>query len=79
VEVLNPSPVLCLPQAMWLTYRVIMERPDLSQDEVLNLVTPVAMRSRTPQDGAHVRRALTGLREFSLVQRGEDGLYRAER
>ena len=79
MEVLNPSPVLCLPQAMWITCRVIMERPDLSQEEILDLVTPVAMRSRTPQDGAHVRRALTGLREFGLVQQGDNGLYRAEK
>jgi len=79
MEVLNPSPVLCLPQAMWLTHRVIMERPDLDQDEIIRLVTPDAMRSGTPQNGAHVLRALAGLREFGLVQHSEDGLYTAEK
>lgn len=63
---------------MWLTYRVIMEWPDLGQDEVLGLVTPVAMRAGAPQEGAHAKRALAGLREFGLVQQVEDGLYRAE-
>lgn len=77
MDVLNPSPVLCLPQAMWLTYRTIMERSDLSEEEILALVTPTAMREGTPSGGAHATRALRGLREFGLVQQSNDGLYSA--
>lgn len=78
MDVLNPSPALCLPQAMWLTYRTIMERSDLSEEEILALVTPTAMRESTPGGGAHANRALRGLREFGLVQQSNDGLYSAE-
>jgi len=77
MDVLNPSPSLCLPQAMWLIHRVIMAKPDLDQVEVLGLVTPQSMRARTPQDGAHARRALAGLIEFRLVQE-VGGLLQAE-
>jgi len=77
MDVLNPSPALCLPQAMWLIYRTIMECPDLSQEETLALVTPIAMRDSSPGDGAHAIRALRGLREFGLVQHSDEGLYRA--
>ena len=79
MDVLNPSPALCLPQAMWLTYRVIMELPGLGQDEVLALVVPESLRPRTPQDGAHARRALAGLRELDLVQRDESGVLSADK
>src|SRR5665213_2755271 len=77
MDILDPGRVLCLPQTMWLTYRVIMDRSDLSQEEILGLVTPTAMRSGTPQGGAHAARALAGLREFGLVQQSTDGLYQA--
>jgi hypothetical protein len=63
---------------MWLTYRTIMERSDLSEEEILALVTPTAMRESTPGGGAHATRALRGLREFGLVQQSKDGLYSAE-
>jgi hypothetical protein len=79
MDVLNPSPALCLPQAMWVIYRAIMERPDLSGEEIRALVTPAAMRATAPQGGAHVTRALLGLREFGLVQQDDDGLYQADR
>lgn len=78
MDVLNPSPALCLPQAMWLTYRTIMNNSDLGEEEVLALVTPNAMRASTPGVGAHAIRALRGLREFGLVQQGSDELYNAE-
>ncbi|MEH3135976.1 MAG: hypothetical protein PGN30_13375 [Mycolicibacterium neoaurum] len=78
MDVLNPSPALCLPQAMWLTYRTIMSNSDLSEEEVLALVTPNAMRASTPGLGAHAIRALRGLREFGLVQQDSDELYNAE-
>lgn len=79
MDVLNPSPVLCLPQAMWLTYRAIMDMPGLSQDQILSLVVPEILRARTPQDGAHARRAFAGLREFGLVQEHAAGTFSAER
>jgi hypothetical protein len=62
---------------MWLIYRAVMDRPDLSQDEILALVIPDAMRARTPGDGAHVRRALAGLVEFKLIERSADSLHSA--
>ena len=68
MDVLNPSPALCLPQAMWLVYRVVNGKSDLSRDEVLDLVTPKSMRQSAPQQGAHAWRALAGLQEFGLVQ-----------
>lgn len=79
MDILNPTPAACFPQAMWLTYRAVMDSPDLGQDEVLALVVPDAMRSRTPGDGAHVKRALAGLVEFKLVERSADGLHSAEK
>lgn len=62
---------------MWLVYRLVMTKPDLTQDEVLDLVVPEAMREATPQNGAHVRRALAGLKEFRLL-RDDQGLLQAE-
>lgn len=79
MDVLNPSPAYCVPQTMWLIYRVIMERPDLSQTQLLDLVTPETMRPSTPGNGAHATRALTALREFGLVHVSADGLYQADR
>ncbi|MCZ4552241.1 hypothetical protein [Gordonia rubripertincta] len=77
MDVLNPSPALCLPQAMWLVYRVVAAKPDLGQDGILELVTPKSMRAGAPQQGAHARRALTALREFRLIHEDADGLYQA--
>lgn len=78
MDVLNASSAYCLPQAMWLTYRVIMEHPDLSQAQILDFVTPETMRSQTPGNGAHASAALAGLREFGLVRVSGDGLYQAD-
>ncbi|WP_045820828.1 hypothetical protein [Williamsia herbipolensis] len=78
MDVLNPSPALCLPQAMWIVYRVVMAKPDLTQDGILDLVTPISMRSNSPGNGAHAKRALAGLREFELVNEDINGLYRVE-
>ena len=63
---------------MWLTYRAVMKHPDLSQDEILALVVPDAIRVRTPGDGAHVKRALAGLVEFELVERSPEGLHNSQ-
>ena len=79
MDVLNPSPAFCVPQTMWVVYRVIMEHPDLSQAQILDFVTPETMRTRTPSNGAHATRALAALREFDLVHVSDDGLYQAER
>lgn len=77
MKVLDPGrAALCLPQAMWLVHRTIMKSPELSRDEVLDLVTPVAMRSGSPMNGAHARQALAGLVEFRLV-RDDGGLLLA--
>jgi hypothetical protein len=63
---------------MWLVYRAVMAKPDLGRDEILDLVTPQAMRAGSPQQGAHARRALAGLREFGLVREDSDGLHHAD-
>lgn len=79
MNILNPgSGALCLPQAMWLVYRVVMERDDLRKEGVLDLVTPAAMRSRLPQNGAHVQSALDGLQELRLLRVDADGVYSAD-
>ena len=78
MEYLNPAPAPILPQAMWLTYRVVMERPGLNADEVLDLAVPTAMRGRTPSEGSHVKRALDGLQRLGLVQ-NESGKVSAAR
>lgn len=79
MNILDPgSGALCLPQAMWLVYRVVMERADLRKEEVLDLVTPAAMRSRLPQGGAHVQSAIDGLYELRLLRVDADGLHNAE-
>lgn len=79
MDVLNPSPAYCVPQTMWLTYRVIMEHPDLSQAQILDFVTPRTMRPGTPGNGAHASRALAALHEFGLVRVSGDGLYQADK
>jgi hypothetical protein len=79
MDVLNPSPAYCVPQTMWLTYRVIMAHPDLSHTEILDFVTPETMRPRTPGNGAHASRALAALRDFGLVHVSEDGLHQADK
>lgn len=73
MDVLNPSPSLCLPQTMWLCQRIIMDSPNLTTEEVLSRAVPSSLQSRTPSDGAHAKRALAGLIEFRLVQRASDG------
>lgn len=68
MEILNPSPVAPLPQAMWLTYRAVMETPGLTREGVLDRVVPVAMRAKTPGgDGIHVVRALDALVKLEMV------------
>lgn len=78
MKILDPNPgALCLPQAMWLAYRVVAERGDLRKDDILDLVIPVAMRARLPQQGAHLQSAIAGLSELRLVHVDTDGLYNA--
>ncbi|WP_127817849.1 hypothetical protein [Microbacterium sp. CPCC 204701] len=74
MDVLNPSPALCLPQTMWLTYQVIMTSPGLGPDEVIAMVVPEGLASQTQ----HGKRALSGLRDFRLVQQDESGALSAE-
>jgi hypothetical protein len=75
LEILNPSPVAPLPQAMWLTYRAVMENPGLTRDGVLDRVVPAAMRAKTPGgDGSHAARALEALIKLEMVTPAGDGL-----
>ena len=48
MDILNPTPAAILPAGYVVTYRAVMEFPDLSEDEILALVVPDAMRARTP-------------------------------
>lgn len=70
--------MLCLPQAMWLTYQAIANAPGLERDQILSLVVPEKLRPSTPQDGAHGKRALDGLLEFGLVTHDAQGIFTAE-
>lgn len=74
MDVLNPSPALCLPQTMWLTYQVIMNSPGLGPDDVIAMVVPAGLTSQTQ----HGKRALSGLRDFRLVEQDEGGSLTAE-
>ena len=74
MDVLNPSPALCLPQTMWLIYQVIMNSPGLGPDEVIAMVVPAGLASQTQ----HGKRALAGLRDFRLVEQDEEGALSAE-
>ncbi|KAF2418130.1 hypothetical protein B2K11_09615 [Microbacterium sp. B35-30] len=74
MDVLNPSPALCLPQTMWLTYQVIMNSPGLGPDDVIAMVAPEGLASQTQ----HGKRALSGLRDFRLVEQDDDGALSAE-
>lgn len=68
MELLNISPVPVLPRTMWVVLRAIMATPGgLSRDEVINAVCPATMVAETPQQGAHVQRALDTLIRFGLV------------
>lgn len=78
MDVLNPSPALCLPQAMWLVYRVVKAKSDLGRDDVLDLVTPRSMRSAAPMQGAHAQRALAALQEFGMVHETKGCLNTAD-
>lgn len=75
MEILNPSPVAPLPQAMWLTYRAVMENPGLTREGVLDSVAPAAMRAKTPGgDGMHVVRALDALVKLEMLTTVGEGL-----
>ncbi|GAC86131.1 hypothetical protein GP2_055_00140 [Gordonia paraffinivorans NBRC 108238] len=74
MEILNPSPSLCLPQAMWIVFDTVARRDDVTSDDVLDLVVPVAIRKSTPGNGGHVNRALKALLELELLTRDGDFL-----
>jgi len=59
---------------MWLTYQVIMNSPGLGPDEVIAMVAPEGLALQSQ----HGKRALSGLRDFGLVQQDEGGALSAE-
>lgn len=74
MELLNVSPVPILPRTMWVVLRALMAAPGgLTRDEVIDAVCPPTMVNETPQQGAHVQRALDTLTRFGLVTSEGDG------
>lgn len=74
MELLNISPVPVLPRTMWVVLRALMATPGgLTRDEVIDAVCPVSMVAETPQQGAHVQRALDTLTRLGLATVEGDG------
>lgn len=78
MEYLNPSPAAALPQAMWLTYSAVMERPASNSETLLDLLVPTALRPLTPGEGSHVKRALSALLKLGLISENS-GSFTAEK
>ena len=80
MEILNPSPVVALPHAMWLVYRAVAGRDGLNRHEVSDLVVPMTLRPHTPVNGSgdHVKQALKALIDLGLVSVSSDDLLTAE-
>lgn len=73
MEILNISPVPILPRTMWVVLRALMATPDLTRGELVEVVCPPTMLDETPQQGAHVLRAIDALIRFGLVMSSGDG------
>ncbi len=73
MEILNISPVPILPRTMLVVLRALEATPDLTRDELTEAVCPPTMIDETPQQGAHVLRALDALIRFGLVTSSGDG------
>lgn len=67
MAILNPSPVLALPAAMWLAYRYIQSKGPLDRESWQSALCPPAFEKSTPQDGAHSKKAISTLIELELV------------
>jgi hypothetical protein len=77
VALLNPSPVLALPTAMWITFRTLAELGPLTQAELFALTSPPAIRPVTGSDGpaptSAAREAYRALRDHGMVETDEHG------
>ena len=77
MALLNPSPVLALPTAMWITFRAIAEFGPLTETELFALTSPPAIRTPTGDDDAlpthAAREAYRALRDHGMVETDERG------
>lgn len=76
MALLNPSPALTLPAAMWVTFRAVVHAGPLTREDLLALTSPPGIRplkdgERKPTDSAKV--ALDALVDLRLVPPGTDG------
>lgn len=74
MALLNPSPVLALPTAMWITFRAIAELGPLTEAELFALTSPPAIRPVTGSDGpptSAAREAYRALRDHGMVETDE--------
>lgn len=71
MALLNPSPVLTLPTAMWLTFQTVTGRGPLTQSDLFSLTSPPSIRrdaatgDREPT--AASREAFRALRDYGLI------------
>lgn len=77
MALLNPSPVLALPTAMWITYRAIAEFGPLAETDLFALTSPPAIRTPTEDDDplpTHAaREAYRALRDHGMVEADQRG------
>lgn len=77
MELLNISPAPVLPSTMWLVYRALTDTGGLTRDELMDAACPPTMRSETPGNGAHVKRAVDALTSFGPVEASDDAVLHA--
>lgn len=75
MALLNPSPALTLPAAMWVTFRAVVHAGPLTREDLLALTSPPGIRpvkdgERRPTDSA--KGALDALLDLRLVAVGAD-------
>jgi hypothetical protein len=85
MALLNPSPVLPLPVTMWVTARLFMSRKQMSETQILQRSSPLALRK--PSEGSALPDtssaatsnavvALKALHELDLVETDDRGQFK---
>ncbi len=77
MALLNPSPVLALPTAMWITFRAIAEQGPLAESDMFALTSPPAIRGPVGDDASPptqaARESYRALRDHGMVETDERG------
>lgn len=64
---------------MWLIHCALLSRPDLSSQELLDVVCPPSMKESSPGgDRGHAKSSLAALKELNFVKQDENGLLQGE-